>query len=170
MVTERRMQMAREMRELADFLGETDDPDIAMLPDSHWDLMALMLKAFVPIKIPQPLAGNSRATFALVLSEVSLQLHVPAPIILSKDRRDFVAFARQVAMYLCRKMTGQSYPKIGAFFTRDHSTVVHAEQSLAMRIIGSPQFARTVEKIHAAILARCEIRHDVAAAVKRSAA
>jgi hypothetical protein len=170
MMTERRMQMAREMRDLADWLGETDDPDIGALSDSHWDLMTLMLKAFVPIKIPEPLSGNSRATFALVLSEVSLQMHVPAPIILSKDRRDHVAFVRQLAMYLCRKMTGQSYPKIGAFFRRDHSTVIHAEQTLATRIVSEPQLARTVEKIHAAILARCEIRHDVAAAVKRSAA
>ena len=35
------------------------------------------------------------------------------------------AEARQVAMYLCRKLTNLSLPDIGREFGRDHSTVLH---------------------------------------------
>ncbi len=167
MFTERRMKMAAEMRDLSDWLGETDDADIGALPDSHWDLMTLMLKAFVPIRTPIPISGDGRVTLSLIVSEVSLQMHVPAPIILSKDRRDHIACARQLAMYLCRRMTPLSYPKIGAFFNRDHSTVVHAERSVSLRMAGQPAFARTVEKIYGAILSRSS---GAATGANRSAA
>ena len=47
--------------------------------------------------------------------------------ILGKKRPKNIALARQVAMYLCRKMTDASLPKIGSSFGgRDHTTVIHA--------------------------------------------
>ncbi|WP_243854581.1 chromosomal replication initiator protein DnaA [Canibacter zhoujuaniae] len=51
----------------------------------------------------------------------------------SKD----IAFARQVAMYLCRELTSLSLPKIGSFFGgRDHSTVLHATKKIS-QLLGS---------------------------------
>lgn len=44
----------------------------------------------------------------------------------SKKRKNDVAIPRQIAMYLCREMTDESFPKIGIEFGKDHSTVVHA--------------------------------------------
>jgi chromosomal replication initiator protein len=47
--------------------------------------------------------------------------------LLSKDRHKSVAFARHVAMYLCRQRLGSSYPELGrAFGDRDHTTVMSA--------------------------------------------
>jgi len=47
--------------------------------------------------------------------------------LLSKDRHKSVAFARHVAMYLCRQRLGSSYPELGrAFGNRDHTTVISA--------------------------------------------
>lgn len=43
-----------------------------------------------------------------------------------KSRRQEVALARQVAMYLCREVLGSSFAEIGQHFDRDHSTVMHA--------------------------------------------
>jgi chromosomal replication initiator protein len=44
---------------------------------------------------------------------------------LKEDRRQkAVAHARQVAMYLCRKLTKGSYPEIGRHFGKDHTTVL----------------------------------------------
>ena len=44
----------------------------------------------------------------------------------SPSRRQPLARARQVAMYLCRELTDLSLPKIGALFGgRDHTTVLH---------------------------------------------
>ena len=44
-----------------------------------------------------------------------------------KKRSSNISFPRQIAMYLCRKLTDESFPKIGeAFGNRDHTTVMHA--------------------------------------------
>jgi chromosomal replication initiator protein len=51
--------------------------------------------------------------------------------LLSKSRKREVAFPRQVAMYLARKLTDQPLADIGKAFNRDHSTVVHS-----VRVIG----------------------------------
>ena len=45
----------------------------------------------------------------------------------SKKRPRSIAFPRQIAMYLSRKLTNHSLPEIGeAFGGRDHTTVIHA--------------------------------------------
>lgn len=47
--------------------------------------------------------------------------------LLSKDRHKSIAFARQVAMYLCRQRLKCSFPELGrAFGNRDHTTVMSA--------------------------------------------
>ncbi len=37
-------------------------------------------------------------------------------------------------MYLCRKLTDNSFPTIGEHFGRDHSTVIHAYNLIARRV------------------------------------
>ena len=45
----------------------------------------------------------------------------------SKKRSANIAYPRMIAMYLCRMLTDESFPTIGAEFGgRDHSTVIHA--------------------------------------------
>ena len=45
----------------------------------------------------------------------------------SKKRNYNVAFPRQIAMYLCRNFTDESFPKLGIEFGgKDHSTVIHS--------------------------------------------
>jgi chromosomal replication initiator protein len=49
----------------------------------------------------------------------------------SKRARKF-SYPRQIAMYLCRKMTDLSLPKIGeSFGNRDHTTVLHATEKIS---------------------------------------
>lgn len=50
----------------------------------------------------------------------------------SSRRNRNIAFPRQVAMYLCKEMTENSFPKIGeSFGGRDHTTVLHAHKKIA---------------------------------------
>ena len=49
----------------------------------------------------------------------------------SPSRKQPLARYRQIAMYLCRELTGLSLPKIGAHFgNRDHTTVIHATEKI----------------------------------------
>ena len=49
----------------------------------------------------------------------------------SKKRSSNIAFPRQIAMYLCRKLTSESFPKIGTEFGgKDHSTVMHSVEKI----------------------------------------
>ncbi len=53
----------------------------------------------------------------------------------SRKRPANIAFARQVAMYLARELTGSSYQEIGnAFGGRDHGTIMHACRSIDGKI------------------------------------
>ena len=45
----------------------------------------------------------------------------------SSQRSNNITFPRQIGMYLCRILTNESFPKVGAAFgKRDHTTVMHA--------------------------------------------
>ncbi len=57
---------------------------------------------------------------------VARQFKISAEELQSKSRKRTVAFPRQIAMYLARKLTDQGLTDIGRAFNRDHSTVVHS--------------------------------------------
>ncbi len=61
------------------------------------------------------------------------------------------AHPRQVAMYLMRELTGASFPAIGGYFTKDHTTAMHAIRSVRARIAADPMLAAEVAEIVAAI-------------------
>jgi chromosomal replication initiator protein len=66
-------------------------------------------------------------TAARIQNAVAERLDIKVSELRSKNRRRAVAFARQVAMFLCRELTHASLPEIGrAFGGKDHSTVLHA--------------------------------------------
>lgn len=66
----------------------------------------------------------------------------------SKRRTKNVALPRQLAMYLCRKLTSSSFPAIGSMFGgRDHSTVIHASRVIEKRIQEDPHMRVTLDRI-----------------------
>lgn len=62
----------------------------------------------------------------------------------SPRRMQTVVVPRQIAMYLCRALTGQSLPSVGAAFSKNHATVLHACRQVAERIRHDPAFADMV--------------------------
>jgi chromosomal replication initiator protein len=68
--------------------------------------------------------------------------------LLSKDRHKSVAFARQVAMYLCRQRLKCSFPELGrAFGNRDHTTVMSAVRRVEALRQTDPQVNAHLEAI-----------------------
>ena len=52
----------------------------------------------------------------------------------SKRRPQSIAVPRQVAMYLCRRMTRSSLPDIANAFGKTHATVLHACKTIDSRM------------------------------------
>ena len=66
----------------------------------------------------------------------------------AKKRTRTISFPRQIAMYLARKHTDSSLPKIGEEFGgRDHTTVIHACDKITQELQDSPSLARTVKEL-----------------------
>ncbi|MBQ7137237.1 MAG: chromosomal replication initiator protein DnaA [Bacilli bacterium] len=66
----------------------------------------------------------------------------------SKKRSSNIAFPRQIAMYLCRKLTDESFPKIGIEFGgKDHSTVMHSCEKIEREISVNKDLAKTIESL-----------------------
>ncbi len=57
---------------------------------------------------------------------ISDQFKVTTDALQSRSRKRSIAYPRQIAMYLTRKMTKESLADIGSIYNRDHSTVLHA--------------------------------------------
>ena len=73
-------------------------------------------------------------------------------VLRSYERRitidEIVARPRQVAMYLCKKLTPRSLPEIGRKFGgRDHTTVMHAVRKVEELIEGDTSFADEVNTV-----------------------
>jgi len=71
-----------------------------------------------------------------------------------KDRR--IARPRQIAMYLARTHTRHSFPRIGRYFNKDHTTAVHAVKRIAALMIEKPKVAGYVAEILAVLPVRME--------------
>jgi chromosomal replication initiator protein len=66
-----------------------------------------------------------------IQSAVCSHFGIELPELLSKDRHKSLAFARQLAMYLCRTILQLSYPELGRAFGRDHTTCLAACRKMA---------------------------------------
>lgn len=64
----------------------------------------------------------------------------------SKKRHNKIAFPRQIAMYLSRHFTDESFPRIGIEFGgRDHTTVIHACNKIKKELKNNKEFKKTIE-------------------------
>ena len=90
-----------------------------------------------------------RVSLDSVLHTVSAHYEVPeAKLIESGRGTKEVSKARQVAMYLMRELSPISLQSIGSRFGgKDHSTVVHAINSVKKEMAADPSFARLIENL-----------------------
>ncbi|MGI6425766.1 MAG: chromosomal replication initiator protein DnaA [Tepidanaerobacteraceae bacterium] len=88
-----------------------------------------------------------------ILEEVGNHFSIRPDEFKTKKRTKDLAFARQVAMYLCCELTDLSLPKIGGEFGgRDHTTVMHARDKITREIEENPQFSTVIDNLRKKIL------------------
>ena len=65
-----------------------------------------------------------------------------------KKRSKNINYPRQIAVYLCRELTTESYPKIGTYFGgRDHSTIINAYQKIEKDLKTSEQLQLVISEL-----------------------
>ncbi len=79
---------------------------------------------------------------------VCQHFHLRTSDLTSKDRHKSVAFARHVAMYLCKRRLKCSFPELGrAFGGRDHTTVMSAVRKIETKRADDPTVRAHLEAI-----------------------
>ena len=65
----------------------------------------------------------------------------------SKRRPRNIAVPRQIAMYLCRRLTSSSLPDIAGSFSKTHATVLYAYNTIDSRLDIDPKLRQDVDQI-----------------------
>ena len=92
---------------------------------------------------------------SVIISHTSKYYGVDEDSIRGKNQGRDVTNARQVAMYLIRRMSNLSLDDIGKEFgSRDHSTVLHSLKKVEKQMRADPAFAETVKELTANVNAR----------------
>lgn len=88
---------------------------------------------------------------------VAHKYHISIDDMKSKKRTKEIAFPRQVAMYLSRKLTDESFPKLGLEFGgKDHATIMHAVDKITKEIENNNEFNKFIKQLIDEINLTCE--------------
>jgi chromosomal replication initiator protein len=98
---------------------------------------------------------KSPVTIDEIQRVVSEFYDIPPDLLRAKTRKQEIVLARQVAMYLSKALTNSSLKTIGLHFGgRDHSTVIHAYQSVEDHLSTDPVFKQNIEQLQRTIQLR----------------
>lgn len=94
------------------------------------------------------ISNNKKVTLDDIKEIVSNYYNISPDELVSKRKTKNIAYPRQVAMYISRKLTDMSLPKLGEEFGgRDHSTVLHAYNKVEEDIENSQEVKKNIEDI-----------------------
>jgi chromosomal replication initiator protein len=68
--------------------------------------------------------------------------------LLSKSRKKKIALPRQITMFLFKKELKMSYPEIGEYFKRDHTTALHAFKKIEKDIENNQKTKEDIEYLN----------------------
>ena len=92
--------------------------------------------------------NSKQVTIELIQDIVSSYFNLKVEDFKSSRRTRNITFPRQIAMYLCRKLTDMSLPKIGEEFGgRDHTTVIHACEKISNGIKEDENLQDTIAEL-----------------------
>jgi chromosomal replication initiator protein len=83
-----------------------------------------------------------------IIKVISGKLNIKISDIKAHNKNKNIVFARQIAMYLARKLTNHSFPDIGQKIGgRDHSTVIYANNKILNGIKADPKLKLLIQEI-----------------------
>ena len=83
-----------------------------------------------------------------IIKVIAGKLNIKISDIKAHNKNKNIVFARQIAMYLARKLTNHSFPDIGQKIGgRDHSTVIYANNKILNSIKINPKLKNLIQEI-----------------------
>jgi chromosomal replication initiator protein len=90
--------------------------------------------------------GGKRIAPADIIKTVARHYDLKITEIKSKSNSRQIVIPRQIAMYLCKKLTDLSYPDIGKLFNdKHHSTVMYSVETVQKKRDADPDFDRALQ-------------------------
>lgn len=144
--------------EAIEYIASNCDSDVRAL-EGTLNRLAAMIAMNVPKKVTLELAIDylkdylskniyTNNQISSVQKAVADYYKLTVEILKSKKRSANIAYPRQIAMYLCRVLTDESFPRIGLEFgNRDHSTVIHAVDKIEHDLKENSQLKEILNEI-----------------------
>lgn len=101
-----------------------------------------------------PVTWLPAAALAPIVEAVCAAFRVTHDEIVSRRRGQHIVLARHVAIYLIRELTDYSFPRIGEYFARDHSTAIHGYTRISRRVAAEAPFRALLQKLKDALATR----------------
>jgi chromosomal replication initiator protein len=143
--------------DLALFLASNSKHNIRELEGSLIRVIAMASLKGVPLskslaqdamRSVSQLGEEMAVTIPMVQKVVADYYKVSPEDLRARSNTRHVLIPRQVAMYLCKRLSRKSYPEIARQFGgKHHTTVIHSVEKIAQLINSDPQMEGTVKKL-----------------------
>ncbi len=114
---------------------------------------ATMLNQEITLELAKTVISNAvkvskaQVTFEIIAEKVCEHYNIDTELIYGKSRKREISDARQIVMYLAKKLTQLSSTNIGTRLSRNHATVLHACKTIEERLSIEKPLQEDIEKI-----------------------
>ena len=141
--------------EVIDYVAENVTDSIRELEGVVVSLVthAMVMDCDINLELAHRVVANAikikrrQVNFEMVTQAVSSYFNLEADTMFTKSRKREISDARQIVMYLAKKMVGMSLKSIGTKLGRTHATVIYACRNVEERLPLDKELRRSIEAI-----------------------
>lgn len=143
---QRRLSISRDALALLAESLEVSPRELIGLVTQLSELNRSLKRADVEVFLRQELPTKT-LTPMRVTRAVAKEFGIALTALRSTRRSQALVLPRQCAMWLCRKLCRASYPELGQFFERQHSSVIHAVRKLESQLDNEPMLRQRLARL-----------------------
>lgn len=148
--------------DVVDYIAENVTASFRELEGIVVSLMAhaTILNRPVDIELAKSVMSNAvkikrkTVNFEMIAEQVSEYYNIQPDALFTKSRKREISDARQLVMYMTKKLTNLSVNAIGARLSRTHATVLHAVNAIENRLSNEVKLRADISNIEAALAPR----------------
>lgn len=118
---------------------------------------ATVLNCDINLALARPVVANAirmrrrQINFEMVTDAVATHFNIASDLLFTQTRKREVSDARQIVMYLARKLADMSFTNIGARLGRSHATVIHGCKNIEERLPFDRELRTAIDDIQSCI-------------------